>query len=146
MEYEVDFGGGLRNVTKVASKAGFFSRLVRWLGFAEKTTPVAKEGIEALRQAYEIEVTALARKAAQMRAAGHSVDQIAIQLHAERRALGVKYKDMTPPDILKIISERNLKRYGDELGPSIEWLRSQGKSWEDIIESASRPGGADLKP
>jgi hypothetical protein len=53
---------------------------------------------------------------------------------------------MTPPDILKIISERNLKRYGDELGPSIEWLRSQGKSWEDIIESASRPGGADLKP
>jgi hypothetical protein len=37
-----------------------------------------------------------------------------------------------------------MERYGDPLGPSIEWLRARGKSWDDIIESASRTGGADL--
>ena len=43
-----------------------------------------------------------------------------------------------------MIYERNLNKYGDKLGPSIEYLRSKGNSWEDIIESAYRPGGEDL--
>ena len=43
----------------------------------------------------------------------------------------------------------NKMDYGDELGPTIEWLRKdkiingkeiKGKTWDDIIESASRPG------
>ena len=145
--YEVDFvGGGIRDVTKAASEAGLFTRLLRWLGFGKKVTPVAQEGVAALRQAYEAEVRALAIKAAQMRADGHSVEEIARELHAERRALGIKYKDVTPPEILQKILERNRQVYGDELGPTIEWLRAQGKSWEQIIESASRPGGQDLKP
>jgi RHS repeat-associated protein len=42
MQYEFDFGvgGGLRNIIKAASKAGFFSRLARWLGFGKKAAPV----------------------------------------------------------------------------------------------------------
>jgi hypothetical protein len=36
------------------------------------------------------------------------------------------------------------RHHGDPLGPTIDWLRAQGKSWEEIIESAMRPGGADL--
>ena len=36
----------------------------------------------------------------------------------------------------------NMADYGDELGPTIEYLRNaKNKSWDDIIESASRPGG-----
>jgi hypothetical protein len=42
------------------------------------------------------------------------------------------------------IHARNLRRYGDPLGPSIEWLRAQGKTWEQIIESATRTDGRDL--
>jgi len=61
-----------------------------------------------------------------------------------RRDLGIKYKHLTPPDLLATIYRRNLIKYGDQLGPTIDYLRRQGKSWEDIIESASRPGGADL--
>lgn len=30
------------------------------------------------------------------------------------------------------------------MGPSIEYLRTQGKSWKEIIDSASKPGGGDL--
>ena len=35
-------------------------------------------------------------------------------------------------------------KYEDELGPSIEWLRNNNKSWGDIIKSAQTPGGKDL--
>lgn len=140
--FEPPMGGGLRTVGKAGG--GLLSRvgsgLKRWLGFGKKGSAAAP----ALRQAYEAEVKSLAQKAAEMKAAGHSVEEIAIQLHAERRALGVIYKDMTPPELLKTILERNVRVYGDELGPSIEWLRARGKSWEDIIKSASKPGGKDL--
>jgi len=42
------------------------------------------------------------------------------------------------------IYARNLEKYGDKLGPTVDWLRAKGKSWEEIIESASRSGGKDL--
>ncbi|GGX28220.1 hypothetical protein GCM10010946_01230 [Undibacterium squillarum] len=65
-------------------------------------------------------------------------------VHQLRRELGERYKNLTPADKLKGIYTRNLERYGDKLGPSVDWLRARGKSWEQIIESASRPGGKDL--
>jgi hypothetical protein len=61
-----------------------------------------------------------------------------------RRDIGIKYKDLTPPERLADFYERNRRLYGDKLGPTVEWLREQGKTWEEIIESASRTGGADL--
>ncbi len=79
-----------------------------------------------------------------MRAAGASPEQVARQLHQLRRDLGIKYKDLTPAPQLEIIYARNLEVYGDKLGPSVDWLRANGKSWEKIIDSASRPGGKDL--
>jgi hypothetical protein len=107
-----------------------------------------------LRQEYEDAVRGLAGKAEEMRAAGHSAEEIARALHAERRALGEQFKAMTPPDALEQIYARNLEKYGDKLGPPIEWLIQRGlkqgklmeQIWEDIIESASRPGGKDILP
>lgn len=100
--------------------------------------------IIALRQQYVEEVRMLAGKAEVMRLAGSSQEDIARALHADRRSLGVKYKNLTPPKELAEIYARNEKRYGDKLGPTVEWLRARGKSWEDIIASASRTGGKDL--
>ena len=57
---------------------------------------------------------------------------------------GSWYKELTPAELLTKIHDRNEERYGDPLGPSIEWLREQGRSWDDIIRSATTPGGADL--
>ncbi|MCI0564947.1 MAG: hypothetical protein MN733_41300, partial [Nitrososphaera sp.] len=104
---------------------------------------VAK-ALPPLRQQYIDAVTELGSKIPAMREAGMSSEQIARSLHGERRALGETFKDLTPSKKLQEIYERNVKLYGDRLGPSIEWLRAQGKSWEDIIESAKRPGGKDL--
>jgi filamentous hemagglutinin len=100
--------------------------------------------IKELRPQYVSKVNALASKAAEMRKAGASSEDIARALHAERRALGVEYKNLTPSDILDKIYARNIEKYGDKLGPSIDYLRRRGKSWDDIIESATRTGGKDL--
>ncbi len=97
-----------------------------------------------LRQDYEKAVSRLAEKAKAMRTEGKSPEEIARVLHAERRALGEQFKTLTPPDALAAIYARNLAKYGDKLGPTIDWLRAHGKSWDQIIESASRPGGKDL--
>jgi hypothetical protein len=79
-----------------------------------------------------------------MRAEGMGDEAIAIKVHAMRRELGIKYKDLTPISLRKKIYERNLEKYGDKLGPTIEYLRKRSKSWADIIESATRSGGKDL--
>lgn len=104
----------------------------------------AKGGLPPLRQAYVHEVKVLEDFALNMRAAGASPEQVARQLHQMRRDLGIRYKDLTPAPQLEAIYTRNLEKYGDKLGPTVDWLRAKGKSWEQIIESASRSGGKDL--
>jgi RHS repeat-associated protein len=98
----------------------------------------------SLRSGYKAEVAALGSREASMRAAGASDEAIARSLHAERRAIGERYKNLTPEPLRSEIYKRNLEKYGDRLGPSVEWLLSRGKSWKDIIESAKRTGGKDL--
>ena len=104
---------------------------------------VSKE-IPALRQQYISAVESLAGKVPGMREAGMSSEQIARALSAERRALGEQFKALTPPGKLAEIYERNLEIYGDKLGPTVEWFRDRGVTWEQIIEKASRPRGKDL--
>jgi hypothetical protein len=44
------------------------------------------------------------------------------------------------PSLTNIVVSMTLAVYGDRLGPSIEWLRARGKTWDDIIDSATNPG------
>jgi hypothetical protein len=64
----------------------------------------------ATRQDYVREVEALKEVADVMRAAGNSAEEIARALHKRRRDLGVKYKNITPPDVLAKIHARNLAK------------------------------------
>lgn len=54
------------------------------------------------------------------------------------------YRDLTPSDQVAIYESRNIEKYGNPLGPSVDQLRAQGKIWQEIIDSAARPGGGDL--
>jgi hypothetical protein len=74
-----------------------------------------------------------------MRQAGASTEQIARTLSAERNALKVEFRGLSPPEAVKAFEARNLAKYGDPLGPSVDQLRAGGKSWEQIIEGATRP-------
>ena len=71
---------------------------------------------------------------------------IARTLNQMRRDIGVIDKDLTPTDYLEnVIYPRNIKKYNDPLGPTFEWfINVERKSFQEIIESATRPGGKDL--
>lgn len=115
--------------------------------FVRKSEPPPKPEDEkpALRLEYEGKVAALKNLIPAMRQQGFDDEAIARKLHADRRALGEEYKAMTDPELLETIYKRNLEKYGDKLGPTVEWLREKGKTWEQIIDSACRSGGKDLK-
>ncbi len=155
--YLMKKGGEALAKSKFANAVGE-TKLARWLADRQRMKTSTGEGLEPkggqqqgsteplpkLREEYIERVEALGARRDTMRAAGESPETIARTLHAERRSLGVEYKELTPEPLRSEIYKRNIEKYGDPLGPSIDWLRARGKSWENIIESATRPGGADL--
>jgi hypothetical protein len=98
----------------------------------------------AIRQAYETEVKALKDLGNSARAAGQDAEATARMLNAERNALKIEYRKFSPPDFVKEAELRNFRLYGDPVGPSVEHFRADGKTWQQIIEKAARPGGGDL--
>jgi len=94
----------------------------------------------AVRKAYVNKVRDLNNLEQALKAEGKNAEEIARILHQARRDLGVQFKDMTSPEMLEQIYKRNMNKYGDKLGPTIDYLRSKGKTWEQIIESAKTPG------
>jgi len=97
-----------------------------------------------LRSCYEAAVLALRAQVAAMRGRGASSETIARAVHAERKRLAATFKALTPEPLRSRIYNRTLAVYGDSNGPTIESLRARGKSWDDIIESATRPGSRHL--
>lgn len=75
-----------------------------------------------------------------MRQEGMPAEEIARLVHAERRSLATQFKQQTPEPPRSLIHHRTLAVYGDPIGPTIEQLLTRGKSWDDIIDSATRPG------
>ncbi|MFE9429339.1 hypothetical protein ACFYNO_41085, partial [Kitasatospora sp. NPDC006697] len=119
------------------------------------TAPKAPEGmvwdpnnpeLPQLRLDYFAEVEGLRTKVNEMREAGLSSEEIARVISQDRRDIGIKYKNLTPPDVLADIYARNKEEYGgDPLGPTVDFLRNvRNKTWDQIIEGALRPGGGDL--
>jgi hypothetical protein len=94
----------------------------------------------ALRSRYEKAVLELRARVAAMRGDSASSETIARTVHAERRRLTAAFKELTPEPWRSRIHNRTLAAYGDSIGPTIENLRARGKSWDDIIDSATRPG------
>jgi RHS repeat-associated protein len=127
-------GGALKGASAAEAVAGATS------GAAESA-----EALLQLRSAYVSEVEGLKTVGQKMLAEGEDVEVVARRLNAARRAIGVKYKNKTPEALREKIYERNMKLYGDPLGPTADFLHiNMKKSWDQIIESSSRTGGKDL--
>ena len=99
-----------------------------------------------VRTQYEYAVQALGRQAAQKLSSGESEEQVARWMVAQRNLLRHQFRGQTPREILQVLEAKSLERYGDPLGPSIEQLRGDGKSWARIISSAGRPGKMPWPP
>ena len=114
------------------------------IGSLEVNAARATMGLPLLRQSYVDEVKALEEVGLGLRAAGADAETVARILHAERNALKEKYRQLSPSDTHKLFEQRNIDKYGNALGPSIDQLRAAGKTWDQIIDSAMRAGGKDL--
>ncbi|MGI2030383.1 hypothetical protein, partial [Endozoicomonas acroporae] len=97
-----------------------------------------------LRQKYVQDVYDLQQEVDAMRKAGHSPEEIARFASNRRNEIKKPILEATPPDFLEKIKQRNLEKYQNETGPTIEQLRAQGKTWEQITNGATRAGGGDL--
>ncbi|MDM0108051.1 hemagglutinin [Variovorax sp. J22R24] len=93
-----------------------------------------------MRLKYESAVAELRDAAAAMLRSGASQEDVARWVVEQRNALKHTYRDLTPAPVVDRIVARTLARYGNAIGPSADQLRAAGKSWRDIIDSASRPG------
>lgn len=93
-----------------------------------------------LRKEYEHAVRKLAVQLVELRNAGADAEAVARIIHAERRRLSLTFKARTPEPWRSELTARTVAVYGNLRGPSIDYLRAQGRSWEEIAESAARPG------
>jgi len=107
------------------------------------------EDQRSVRGRYVEEVSGIAITVDYMRSIGRKDQEIAETASMMRRGIGAKYKHMTPGVALSRIKDRNRQKYGDELGPTIQWLRDRGTTWVEIIDDSSRtivrPVGSPMK-
>ncbi len=94
----------------------------------------------SVRLMYEAAVAALAGAASDKLRTGASEEAVARWAVAERNVLKQAYRDLTPSPALARIVARTQARYGNPTGPSADELRAAGKSWAEIIDSATRAG------
>ena len=100
-------------------------------------------GKNPLRQEYMETVAAMSSQVAPMRAEGKTDEEIARALHQRRIDIGKQYKELTPQPLREFIFEVNMGRYGNEYGPSVDYLlKKYNGDWTKIIEGACRPNGS----
>jgi hypothetical protein len=109
--------------------------------------PPEGSAVSAAQRGQEIRISAPARTPAELArslaATGAPVVAIARTVHAHwRSAEGDRINQISESELGDIYA-RNIQKYGDPVGPSIDWFRSRGKTWEEIIEIISKagPGG-----
>lgn len=117
------------------------------LRFAQATQRLGKQTVVAgrtviIRVQYMKRVKELRKIADELRKSGKSSEEIAKILNRKRRALGRLFKHATDAKTRQNAFVRNMEKYGDKWGPTWQYLRRQGKSWDDIIESSARPNSS----
>ncbi|MCX6580467.1 MAG: Ig-like domain-containing protein [Candidatus Aminicenantes bacterium] len=132
----LDIGDDVAKVSeKAASKFQFLSKIrTQYVDEIKKMTEIANDALSSNLSPEELE-------------------KVARMLHKMRREMGIKFKKLTPLLSRLKIYYRNFapkwfpkvkwldewvkpKGYGNIYGPTIDWMRKHGKSWEDIIRTA----------
>ena len=101
--------------------------------------------LPTFRQQYVNKVEDLKFNVNNMLADGVPIEDVGKYVYGERNGIKLWARESTPPELLEAINTRNLNKPGyDQLGPKLDYLLDKGKTWEQIIESATRSGGGDL--
>ncbi|MCP3735191.1 hypothetical protein M9979_09950 [Sphingomonas sp. RP10(2022)] len=97
---------------------------------------------EARRADYVAAVHALRDEIAPLHDAGWSEEAIARHLVARRNALKQDARAGDPEEIVALMAARNLRKYGDPVGPGADWFFAKYGNWAAVIQAAFRT--ADL--
>jgi hypothetical protein len=92
----------------------------------------------ALRQIYRQSAREISEEALRMTAQGISVEDAARWAHQARNDLKVLIRARGSPIVRGFAEARNIRKYGNKIGPTFEELIREGKTPEDIIGSAGR--------
>jgi len=92
----------------------------------------------ALRQIYRQSAREVSEEALRMIARGSSIEDAARWANQARNGLKVLIRARGSPIIRGFAEARNIKKYGNRIGPTFEELIRQGKTPEDIIGSAGK--------
>jgi hypothetical protein len=99
---------------------------------------VELEEMGALREVYANGTTAIGDEARLMLSRGVAEAEVAEWANQARNALKAEIRNRGAR-IVKVVAEwRNVRKYGNPLGPTAEQLRARGKTNAQIIESAAR--------
>jgi hypothetical protein len=94
--------------------------------------------LKAMRLRYLEGIQALETTENEMRRLGRTTEQIARQLVGDRNALKVETRALMKPEEVAQLEARNLKKYGDPVGPTPEWLFDKYGSWDKVLEAVKR--------
>ena len=90
---------------------------------------------QAARIEYHNQCEELQTLAGQMTAEGHSIEETARTVSKRRNEIRLEsYKD--DPEGLEKVKQSNLETYGNEEGPTPEYLYDRYGSWEAVLEKA----------
>lgn len=107
----------------------------------DMTDPAVVNELRQEREAYHASAQELYQMRADMQAEGKSVEEIARAVSIRRNELRLEaYKDK--PEELEKIKQDNLEKYGNENGPTPEYLYNRYGTWEIVLSKAlsSNPG------
>ncbi len=107
------------------------------------TDPEVVADLRRQREEYHAGIQELSQMIADMKAEGKSTEEIARAVSTRRNEIRIEsYKD--DPEGLEALKKSNLEKYGNEMGPTPEYLYNRYGSWGMVISKAlSSNEGAD---
>lgn len=95
-----------------------------------------------VRQQYLDRLEAMRVEIHKMRVEGRSEQEIArIMVPRRNQAKALVRTKMKAKDVRRL-EERNKARYGDPLGPTVEWMHAKhGGNWHDVVEATTESNG-----
>jgi hypothetical protein len=137
--YNGDYLGGATDIALGFMGVGIWGTTIKFLKFAGSATATL------IRLKYLGMVKSLGQEVIVLGKSGKTIVEIAEHAVEARnaaklaaRALMVESEGYFGKIMVKALELRNYLKYGNGVGPTVEWLLKRGKSYEEIIESALR--------
>ena len=112
-----------------STRLGEFADAIDW------TDPEQVAEARATRQAYHDSLSGLYRMIEAMLTEAKPVEEIARAVSQRRNELRIEAAQDDPEE-LEILKKSNLETYGNENGPTAEWLYEKYGSWQTVMEKA----------